>query len=663
MLWQVMYENMKSRIETVVQSGDVSLDEIAESDFRDAFKKWTPDFTRRQHPTVIEILLDNCVDKDVDGVVMPNLIYISREKSNDKPHNFKAGALNVMIRASGLMTNGQLVLVLDCDMYSNDPKTPLRALCYFMDPNADPKLAFVQFPQRFSCINKNDIYASEFMPETQILSLGMDGLLGALFMGTGGFFKRHVIGDEPSFGFNTFSNGIHSKSITSRDVLVSAHEAASCNYEDNTNWGRQIGFRYGTLTEDTYTSFRLHCEGWKSVLCNPKRAAFLGGSPSNLNDILTQIKRWYTGFLEIFFNKYCPLTYGVRSMNPLQALCYTHYTLRSFWSIPVIVYAFLPQVSLINSISIFPKVSEDGFLLHALLFLGAYGKDFLDFVVFGGRTTQRWWSHQRMWLMWGLSSYPFALLEWSLKSLGLSTSGFNVTSKVVDEEQNRLYEQGVFEFGVESVLFFPISVASLINLLSFLKGVAIEFILNGRLEELFVQIFISGFVVVNSWPIYEGMILRKDKGKMPLKISLASLATTIAIGSLGICGTDTIPVARMDSLLVLMSILGSLFENDVYDAVKYFFTPYEYITKEDKNETILLLRKVDFEKAYDSGLLVKDLILSKSNNFGGYVENTARVKGATSKLGCLILKTPFTYLGLKVGGSMSWVYAWNYGCQ
>ncbi|GKB42147.1 RNA-directed DNA polymerase, eukaryota, reverse transcriptase zinc-binding domain protein [Tanacetum coccineum] len=30
-----------------------------------------------------------------------------------------------------------------------------------------------------------------------------------------------------------------------------------------------------------------------------------------------------------------------------------------------------------------------------------------------------------------------------------------------------------------------------------------------------------------------------------------------------------------------------------------------------------------------------------------------------SKLGCLILKTPFTYLGSKVGGSMSRVHAWN----
>ncbi|KAK9076639.1 hypothetical protein SSX86_004973 [Deinandra increscens subsp. villosa] len=516
-----MYENMKSRIE----SGDPFLDRVTTPEFRDAFSQWTPDFTRRHHPTVIQILLDNNYDKDVGGGVMPNLIYVSREKDSHRPHNFKAGALNVMLRVSGLMTNGPIVLVLDCDMYSNDPETPLRALCYFVDPDADPKLGFVQFPQRFSGINQNDIYASEFKPETQILSLGMDGLLGAQFMGTGGFFKRCVISDDLTCSVATIQ--INSKPIRSNDVLVSAHKVASCNYEDNTKWGSKIGFRYGTLTEDTYTSFRLHCEGWKSVLCNPKRAAFLGGSPSNLNDALTQAKRWYMGYLEIFFNKYCPLIYGVRSMKPLQALCYTHYTLRSFWSIPIIIYGFLPQITLINLIPIFTKVSEDSFLLYAFLFLGAYGKDFLDFVVFGGGSSRRWWNHQRMWLMWGLSSYPFALLEWSLKSFGLSTFGFNVTSKVVDEEGNRLYEQGVVEFGVESVLFYPISVASVINLWSFVKGV-ME-VMKGRLDEFFVQIFICGFVVVNSWPIYEGMVLRKDRGKMPLKVSLASIGIVMAI--------------------------------------------------------------------------------------------------------------------------------------
>ncbi|XP_076895881.1 cellulose synthase-like protein G3 [Bidens hawaiensis] len=522
-----MYENMKSRVDKVMQSGSpLRLDQVVEPEFRDAFSKWTHGFTRQDHPTVIQILLDNNVDKDIKGGVMPNLIYASREKNSKIPHNFKAGALNVMLRVSTFITNAPIVLFLDCDMYSNDPQTPLRVLCFFMDPNADPKLGLVQFPQRFTGVNKSDIYDSDFKLEMQIISQGMDGLLGAPFMGTGGFFKRRVISDASSCGSAYVR--INSKNIKSEDVLASAYEVARCNYEDHTKWGSEIGFRYGTITEDTYTSFRLHCEGMKSVLCHPKRAAFLGGSPSNLNDALTQIKRWYMGFLEIFFNKYCPLIYGVRSMNTLHALCYIHYTLRSFWSIPVIIYAFVPQISLINSAPVFTKVSEDGFFLYVFLFLGAYIKEFLDYVVFGGGPAIRWWSRQRMWLMWGLSSYPFALLEWFLKSFGLSTFGFNVTSKVVDEEQNKLYEQGVFEFGVDSVLFYPISIASVVNLWAFVKGVT-GVVMNGRLDEFFVQIFISGFAVVNSWPIYEGMFFRRDRGKMPLKITLASIATALAI--------------------------------------------------------------------------------------------------------------------------------------
>ncbi|GJR53414.1 RNA-directed DNA polymerase, eukaryota, partial [Tanacetum coccineum] len=35
-----------------------------------------------------------------------------------------------------------------------------------------------------------------------------------------------------------------------------------------------------------------------------------------------------------------------------------------------------------------------------------------------------------------------------------------------------------------------------------------------------------------------------------------------------------------------------------------------------------------------------------------------KIKAATSKLGCLILKTPFSYLGTKVGGNMSRIQAW-----
>ncbi|GJV15872.1 hypothetical protein Tco_1361195 [Tanacetum coccineum] len=50
--------------------------------------------------------------------------------------------------------------------------------------------------------------------------------------------------------------------------------------------------------------------------------------------------------------------------------------------------------------------------------------------------------------------------------------------------------------------------------------------------------------------------------------------------------------------------------------------------------------------------------MSKSKILGVNVDSD-KVKGVASKLGCLILKTSFTYLGSKVGGSMSRVHAWN----
>ncbi|GJT32979.1 hypothetical protein Tco_0923398 [Tanacetum coccineum] len=76
-----------------------------------------------------------------------------------------------------------------------------------------------------------------------------------------------------------------------------------------------------------------------------------------------------------------------------------------------------------------------------------------------------------------------------------------------------------------------------------------------------------------------------------------------------------------------------LIENDVYDAVKYFFT-YGVIPK-------------GCNSSFYTTLIPKVQVVSD------------KVKSAATKLGCLILKTPFLYLGSKVGGSMSRVQAWT----
>ncbi|MQK95708.1 hypothetical protein EI021_30735, partial [Escherichia coli] len=91
------------------------------------------------------------------GYPMPSLVYISREKNKTSQHHYKGGALNTLIRVSGVMTNAPIILTLDCDMYSNDPSTTKRALCYFMDRSVRPNLGYIQFPQRFHGLNEADI--------------------------------------------------------------------------------------------------------------------------------------------------------------------------------------------------------------------------------------------------------------------------------------------------------------------------------------------------------------------------------------------------------------------------------------------------------------------------------------------------------------------------
>uniref|UniRef100_A0A2N9H8J3 Glycosyltransferase 2-like domain-containing protein n=1 Tax=Fagus sylvatica TaxID=28930 RepID=A0A2N9H8J3_FAGSY len=529
---KIMYESMKIKVDTVLERGKVDNDYITGEEERRIFIKWINGFTRHDHPAVIQVLLDNSKDKDILGHLMPNLIYVSREKSRTSAHQFKAGALNALLRVSAVMTNAPMILTLDCDMYSNDPQTPLRVLCYLLDPKIRSKLGFIQFPQQYHGLNKNDIYACEHKYLFIINPLGMDGLSGPNYVGTGCFFNRRAFFGGPLTMISPEipelnPHQVVDKHIQSQPILELAHKVAGCNYENNTSWGYKIGFKYGSLVEDFYTGFRLQCEGWKGIFCNPKRPAFLGDVPISLVDVVNQCKRWTIGLLDVVFSKYNPITFGTRAINPLMGLAYAHYSFWPSWSIPITIYAFIPQLALLNGVNIFPKVSEPMFFLYVFLFLGAYGQHLLDFVLEGG-TVQRWWNDQRMWMIRGLSCFLFGSLEFFLKSLGISTLGFNLTSKAVDDEQSKRYEQGAFDFGVPSPMFVPLTMAVIINLASFIRGF-IEAFMGSKLEELFVQMFIAGFVVVNSVPIYEAMVMRSDKGRMPIKTTAISIFLAFAL--------------------------------------------------------------------------------------------------------------------------------------
>lgn len=143
------------------------------------------------------------------------------------------------------MTNAPIFLTLDCDTYSNDPQTLNRVLCYFLDPQLASNIGYVQFPQCFHGISKNDIYGSEYLRLFIFNPIGMDGLFGPGYLGTGCFFVRRAFYGGPSSlelpelpELNP--NNVVERPIRSREVLDLAHLVAGCDYENNTKWGSKV---------------------------------------------------------------------------------------------------------------------------------------------------------------------------------------------------------------------------------------------------------------------------------------------------------------------------------------------------------------------------------------------------------------------------------------
>lgn len=143
------------------------------------------------------------------------------------------------------MTNSPIVLTQDCDMYSNDPKTLQRMLCFYADQSIRHNLGYIQFPQRFHGINRADIYASEYKRLYVINPGGMDGLKGPCYVGSGCFFVRRVffggpLSPEMPEAHQLWPDHVINMSIRNNQVLDLAHEVAVANYEQNSTWGSKV---------------------------------------------------------------------------------------------------------------------------------------------------------------------------------------------------------------------------------------------------------------------------------------------------------------------------------------------------------------------------------------------------------------------------------------
>jgi hypothetical protein len=61
------------------------------------------------------------------------------------------------------MSNAPYMLNVDCDMFVNNPKVVLHAMCLLLGSKSEKESAYVQFPQKFYDGLKDDPYGNQLV--------------------------------------------------------------------------------------------------------------------------------------------------------------------------------------------------------------------------------------------------------------------------------------------------------------------------------------------------------------------------------------------------------------------------------------------------------------------------------------------------------------------
>ncbi|KAK4280209.1 hypothetical protein QN277_011857 [Acacia crassicarpa] len=312
------------------------------------------------------------------------------------------------------------------------------------------------------------------------------------------------------------------KSARSASLLKEAIHVISCGYEDKTEWGKEVGWIYGSVTEDILTGFKMHCHGWRSVYCMPKRPAFKGSAPINLSDRLHQVLRWALGSVEIFLSRHCPLWYGYGcGLKSLERFSYINSVVYPLTSIPLLAYCALPAVCLLTGKFIVPEISNYASLIFMALFISIAATSILE-MQWGGVGIHDWWRNEQFWVIGGVSSHLFALCQGLLKVLAGVNTNFTVTSKAADDgEFAELY---IFKW--TSLLIPPLTLL-ILNIIGVIVGIS-DAINNGydSWGPLFGKLFFALWVILHLYPFLKG-VMGKQEGVPTIILVWAILLASI----------------------------------------------------------------------------------------------------------------------------------------
>ncbi|KHN11971.1 Cellulose synthase-like protein D4 [Glycine soja] len=515
---------------------------------------------------------------------LPMFVYVSREKRPGYDHNKKAGAMNALVRASAILSNGPFILNFDCDHYIYNCKAVREGMCFMMDRGGED-ICYIQFPQRFEGIDPSDRYANHNTVFFDGNMRALDGLQGPMYVGTGCMFRRFALygfdppvvdkdadnkndgkrlqGSEtpamnasefdPNLDVNLLPKRFGNSTMLAESIPIAefqgrpladhpaikfgrplgvlrAYRSRSriCHflYEDKTEWGDRVGWIYGSVTEDVVTGYRMHNRGWRSVYCITKRDAFRGSAPINLTDRLHQVLRWATGSVEIFFSKNNAFLASKR-LKLLQRLSYLNVGIYPFTSVFLVVYCFLPALSLFSGFFIVETLSI-AFLIYLLIITVCLVMLAILEVKWSGVELEQWWRNEQFWLISGTSAHLAAVVQGLLKVMAGIEISFTLTSKSAGEDEDDMFAD-LYIVKWSSLMVPPIVIA-MTNIIA----IAVAFSrtiysANPQWSKFIGGAFFSFWVLAHLYPFAKGLMGRRGKTPTIVFVWSGLIAITLSL--------------------------------------------------------------------------------------------------------------------------------------
>ncbi|XP_058093654.1 cellulose synthase-like protein G2 isoform X1 [Magnolia sinica] len=98
-------------------------------------------------------------------------------------------------------------------------------------------------------------------------------------------------------------------------------------------------------------------------------------------------------------------------------------------------------------------------------------------------------------------SYPHHFKAGALNVLEERGRPLQWTNQVVDKKQAERYEKEIFDFQGATLMLVPLITLAILNMVC-LIGWVFKVIVRGSYDEMFGQIFLTSFILVNSYPLY-----------------------------------------------------------------------------------------------------------------------------------------------------------------